>query len=303
MAAISRRVTRTVYYAGAFDGMVDGVVGQRGINTDDDSEWRCLGGTSWVPAVAFVPYARVATTAVVVDPAAGAPLVVDGQTLVAGDRVWAHLQGDATGGMYVVDDPGTGADGQWSRAPDAPEGSSTSIYPGTKVFVAEGDENGQTYSVVTNTGPVIIGTTTPTFQQEGPIMRSDGESTEIKAASAFVSGAYVWSDALPLRDFRWFSIWFTATDTTGITSVDLAVQQLDDSIAQGDTTGMVSTDVDITQGTPDGTFDPFDYVAQFAPVQDKVYHLSFQVRGVRAFVGVKGDGNGGEFNILAMRGV
>lgn len=63
--------------------------------------------------------ARVATTGNVANTATGAPNVVDGVTLVNGDRVLVKSQtAPETNGIYTVTTVGTGANGVWARATD-----------------------------------------------------------------------------------------------------------------------------------------------------------------------------------------
>lgn len=69
-----------------------------------------------------------ATTANIVDLAAGAPNTVDGVSLSTGDRVLVRAQSTAAqNGIYTVDTVGTGTDGAWSRAGDSDTASRVSM--------------------------------------------------------------------------------------------------------------------------------------------------------------------------------
>lgn len=114
-------------------------------------------------AVAGLPWkeeVRVATTADVTL-AGSAPTVVDGITLVLGDRVLVKNQSAAAqNGLYTVTTLGTGANGTWTRAADANAGTELS---GMAVFVVSGTLNGGLRYVSSNTGPITVDTTAITY--------------------------------------------------------------------------------------------------------------------------------------------
>jgi len=117
---------------------------------------------------------RVATTANV--SLGAAPLVVDGITLVQGNRVLVKNQTAAEqNGIYVVTTAGTGANGVWSRANDF-AGSAT-VTAGAFTFVEEGAANADSGWVLTTDNPIVVGTTPLIFAQfsgAGQVVAGDG---------------------------------------------------------------------------------------------------------------------------------
>jgi hypothetical protein len=96
--------------------------------------------------------------------AGGAPVEVDGVTLLAGDRILVNGQSNAAqNGLYVVQTLGTGANGTWVRTTDGNEDGE--IQPGMVVMVTQGDEYADTpWKLITN-GTIIIGTTELVFEE------------------------------------------------------------------------------------------------------------------------------------------
>jgi hypothetical protein len=94
----------------------------------------------------------------------GAPSLVDGVTLVVGDRVL--VAGQNTGsqnGLYKVATLGTGANGTWTRTLD---GDTTGeIEAGMIVMVTEGNIYKDTQWKLTTNNPITIGVTALTFEQ------------------------------------------------------------------------------------------------------------------------------------------
>jgi len=92
----------------------------------------------------------------------GAPSLVDGVSLMAGDRILVN--GQSTGsqnGIYRVQTLGTGSDGTWVRTNDANENGE--IQAGMIVMVTEGDSYADTqWKLITN-DPIVVGTTTLSF--------------------------------------------------------------------------------------------------------------------------------------------
>jgi hypothetical protein len=91
---------------------------------------------------------------------------IDGITVATGDRVLLKAQADPTqNGVYVVV-----AAGAASRATDmstSSGSSSTSVNPGSFVFVEQGTTNAATAWVLVTQGPITVGTSTLTFTQVG----------------------------------------------------------------------------------------------------------------------------------------
>ena len=94
----------------------------------------------------------------------GAPVVVDGVTLIAGDRVL--VAGQNTGsqnGLYYVTTLGTGSNGTWARSTDGNE--TGEIEAGMIVMVTEGTNYKDTQWKLTTNNPIVSGTTALTFEQ------------------------------------------------------------------------------------------------------------------------------------------
>ena len=92
----------------------------------------------------------------------GAPSVVDGVSLNAGDRVL--VTGQSTGsqnGIYVVTVVGVGADGTWVRTNDANEDDE--ISGGMIIMVTEGSVYQDTQWKLTTNDPIELGVTSLTF--------------------------------------------------------------------------------------------------------------------------------------------
>jgi hypothetical protein len=94
----------------------------------------------------------------------GAPVEVDGVTLIAGDRILVNGQSNAAqNGLYVVQTLGTGENGTWVRTSDGNEDGE--IQPGMVVMVTQGTQYADTpWKLITN-GEIIIGNTELTFAE------------------------------------------------------------------------------------------------------------------------------------------
>ena len=85
-----------------------------------------------------------------------APNVLDGVTLVNGDRILLKDQGTpAQNGIWVVTTAGTGANGVWDRATDFD--SNAEVTPGAFTFVEEGTVNSDSGWVLTTNAPIVVG--------------------------------------------------------------------------------------------------------------------------------------------------
>jgi hypothetical protein len=94
----------------------------------------------------------------------GAPTVVDGVTLVKGDRVLVTAQTTGSeNGLYLVSTLGTGSNGTWSRTSDGNENGE--IEAGMIVMVTEGTIYADTQWKLITDDPIVIGTTPLTFTQ------------------------------------------------------------------------------------------------------------------------------------------
>jgi len=113
---------------------------------------------------------------------------VDAIALVTGDRCFAKDQTDATEiGIYRVD---TSA---WQREPDFD--GSYDVVEGTMVPVSRGTANADTYWRITNTGDIVIGTTSLTVAQGlvnigiAATVTTTDESADTTCFPTFVTGA------------------------------------------------------------------------------------------------------------------
>ncbi len=89
------------------------------------------------------------------------PLIVDGITLVAGDRLLLKNQSTAAvNGIWVVTTPGAGATGIWDRAEDWD--ADGEVVTGTWVRVTSGTQNQNSVWRVTNTTAITVGGTVGT---------------------------------------------------------------------------------------------------------------------------------------------
>lgn len=113
--------------------------------------------------------ARVATTASIANLATSAPLVVDGQTLLANDLVLVKDQANpALNGLYVVTTPGTGVNGVWTRATSMDTADEFENY--LVVSVTAGTISaGLKYRLYRGLAPVTVGTTPISFTLGGMI--------------------------------------------------------------------------------------------------------------------------------------
>ncbi len=112
----------------------------------------------------FKQACRTITTANIANFSGGAPLVIDGVTLLNGNRVIVNAQSDATeNGLYKVNTAGIGSNGTWSRTSDANENGE--LESGMQVMVTEGTLYGDTEWTLTTDGTIDIGTTALTFER------------------------------------------------------------------------------------------------------------------------------------------
>ena len=93
----------------------------------------------------------------------GTPSVVDGVSLVSGDRILVTGQTTTSeNGLYDVTVVGVGSDGTWERTDD---GNATGeILAGMIVMVTEGIAYHDTQWKLTTDNPIVIGTTALVFE-------------------------------------------------------------------------------------------------------------------------------------------
>lgn len=124
--------------------------------------------------------------------------VVDGVTLVTGDRILIKNQGTASeNGIYTVN-----ASGSPTRATDAD--SASEVTPGMAAFVEEGTVNADSGWLLTNNGAITLGTTSLVFVQftggtaytAGAGLTLTGSTIDVVAADTSVT---VNADSLQVR--------------------------------------------------------------------------------------------------------
>ena len=120
----------------------------------------------------------------------GAPALVDGVSLQAGDRVLVNGQNTGSqNGLYRVSILGTGSNGTWVRSSDGNE--TGEIQPGMVVMVTEGNTYADTpWKLITN-GVITVGVTALMFQQftTGGAGTPGGNNTEIQYNNSGSFGA------------------------------------------------------------------------------------------------------------------
>lgn len=149
----------------------------------------------------------------------GIPVANDGVTLVAGDRVLLTGQTTAsTNAIFVV------SAGTWTLAPDF--NSSTVIEPGTEVLVNEGMVYGGSIWRISNTGAIVLSTTSLTWTQTNKINVYQAGSgltltglvfsvTPVASGGIVVSGSGIAVDTTIVA--RKFSVTIGDGSTTNIT--------------------------------------------------------------------------------------
>ena len=141
----------------------------------------------------FKNSARVATTASVTL-SGGAPTVVDGVTLVLGDRVLVRSQSTAAqNGIYQVTVLGTGSNGTWVRTLDAD--TADKLSPGTSLSVEEGTTLAGKLYRMTSTNPITLGSTAITWTDvSGGGGSAGGNNGQIQYndTNAFGGATYLW---------------------------------------------------------------------------------------------------------------
>jgi hypothetical protein len=106
---------------------------------------------------------RVATTANIATLAGGAPLTLDGITLILGDRILVKDQTTTNqNGIYTVTTLGTGVNGTWTRATDA---NAWANLPSAYTWIEVGTVNADTGWVCTVDQGGTLGTTAVTWVQ------------------------------------------------------------------------------------------------------------------------------------------
>jgi hypothetical protein len=141
----------------------------------------------------FKNSARVATTTNVTL-SGGAPTVVDGVTLVLGDRVLVRSQSTAAqNGIYRVSVLGTGSNGTWVRTLDAD--TADKLSPGTSLSIEEGTTLAGKLYRMTSTNPITLGSTAITWTDVsgggGSAGGNDGQ-IQYNDTNAFGGATYLW---------------------------------------------------------------------------------------------------------------
>jgi len=133
---------------------------------------------------------RVVTT-VSVSLTGGAPSLVDGVSLSAGDRVLVTAQSTGSqNGLYYVVTLGSGSDGTWARTSDGNENGE--IEAGMIVMVTEGVIYADTQWKLITDDPITIGTTSLSYTQNYSANSIAGGTSNVRVfsnASVVISSA------------------------------------------------------------------------------------------------------------------
>lgn len=177
----------------------------------------------------------------------GAPVEVDGVTLLVGDRVLVNGQSNAAqNGLYQVQTLGTGSNGTWVRTSDGNEDGE--IQPGMVVMVTQGNEYADTpWKLITN-GIIIIGTTELVFE----------ENYSLAFGNVFANGTAVVANVVsaPLTLTAGDNISIVGNNTSktvtiGVTGISLnsianGTSNLEIATADGNITGTVNSNTILT---------------------------------------------------------
>ena len=240
---------------------------------------------------------RVATTAdlgATYDASAGAnstggftaaPNVVDGETLVDGDRVLVKNQTDTLqNGIYEVVTAGTGADGVWQRALDQDGSPAAEVSAGNFVFVEQGAAGATTGWVVQGSGLIDLNTDAIVwvqFSEAGQIntdtgISLTGNTVELDYTVGLASAVAAEADEIAIYDASTGTMAKTTIASMinsldvvkGISADGFVARTADDTYASrtfqsGD--GLVWTNADGIAGDPTLSFDFASLAAVTAP--------------------------------------
>lgn len=139
-----------------------------------------------------------------------APLVVDGVTLAADDRVLVQAQAAASqNGLYRVLTPGTGATGTWIRAIDFD--TDAEVHAGDVVIVAEGTLYADSLWELATNDPIVVGTTGLSFALQSS---SGGIAGDLAIRTLSASGSLVGTDDVVRLNATAAPVVLTLTDAT-----------------------------------------------------------------------------------------
>ena len=177
----------------------------------------------------------------------GAPSVVDGVSLVAGDRVL--VTGQTTGsqnGLYAVSSVGVGSDGTWARTSDGNEDGE--IQAGMIVMVTEGATYADTQWKLTTDNPIDIGTTALTFETNNG---GGGSSYTNANVATYLSSGTVSTDILTTAAIS------ATGNVTGANIITLGIVSATGNITGGNvlTTGDITVTGDVTAANFNTTSD------------------------------------------------
>ena len=209
-------------------------------------------GIDWKASV------RVATTApLYIGNGIAAGQVVDGVTLVTGDRILVKSQGGSesptTNGIYIVP-----ASGLANRATDCDEAAE--VTANFAVFVEEGTLNADTGWTLTNNGPITIGTTELVFTQftglgqitAGTGLDKTGNTLDIDSTVATLTGTQTFTNKTLTspKINEDVALTATATELNYVDGVTSAIQtQLDGKVDES----LFDTKGDILVASADNT--------------------------------------------------
>jgi hypothetical protein len=216
--------------------------------------------------------------------AGGAPVVVDGVTLQANNRVLVRAQSNAAqNGIYFVSTLGSGSNGTWARTSDANQ--TGEIDPGMVVMVTEGVAYADTpWKLITN-GEIIIGVTELTFEQFGI------------ANTAVTSGSYGSGDQVAT-----FTVnaqgQLTAAANTTITAnaANLSGTTLNSSVVTSSLTSVGTlTSLSATGNVTGANLITAGNVYAPAIVNNGAYNTQIELGAASGIIAITSDGNSTQF--------
>ena len=205
--------------------------------------------------------------------AGGAPVEVDGVTLVAGDRVL--VAGQSTGsqnGLYQVQTAGVGSNGTWVRTTDGNE--TGEIEAGMIVMVTEGDSYKDTQWKLTTNNPIVIGTTALVFEQNSAYAFGNiyANGTAVLANAVGGTVTVTAGDNISISGDN-----TTKTITIGVTGISL------NSISNGTSNvNVVSSGGNVTVGV-DGTSNVAVFSSTGLAITGTISGNGTQLTGINAF--------------------
>lgn len=210
----------------------------------------------------------------------GAPNQVDGVNLSVGDRVLVN--GQSTGsqnGIYQVETLGTGSSGTWIRSTDT--NATGELEAGTIVMVTEGNVYKDTQWKLTTNNPIIIGTTTLTFEQNSAFAFGNVYANGTAVLASTVGDSLILT---PGNNIQITGNNSSKTVTIGVTGISL------NSISNGTSNvNVVSSGGNVTVGVA-GTANIAVFSSGGLSVTGNVQGNGSQLTGINAFSNISVSG-------------